>query len=149
MAPRSSYCSEAVGRRPPTKGLAVPTMTPAAAGRPRSDDRRYTHRRSCPACRAAEPPWPDAPSSASSAPPSRADPPPAPPWAPPPPPRVPPQSPAPPAKRPRETRSPRPPAPPALHLRVPENVDDLKNLEKQVKTVVDKVTPATVGLQVG
>src|SRR5262245_33108918 len=37
-----------------------------------------------------------------------------------------------------------PPASPALHMRVPENVDDLRNLEKQVKTVVEKVTPATV-----
>ncbi len=41
-----------------------------------------------------------------------------------------------------------PPAPTALHTRVPETIDDLKNLEKQVKAVVEKVTPATVGLQV-
>jgi len=41
------------------------------------------------------------------------------------------------------------PAAPALHLQVPTSVDDLKNLEKQVKVVVDQVTPATVGLVVG
>jgi len=49
-----------------------------------------------------------------------------------------------------ETKPVTPPAAtPALHLRVPENVEELRNLEKQVKTVVEKVTPATVGLQVG
>src|SRR5436309_2766730 len=42
-----------------------------------------------------------------------------------------------------------PPAAPALHLHVPANVDDLKNLEKQVKVVTEKVTTATVGLEVG
>jgi serine protease Do len=42
-----------------------------------------------------------------------------------------------------------PPANPTLHMKVPENVADLQNLEKQVKVVVEKVTPATVGLQVG
>jgi serine protease Do len=42
-----------------------------------------------------------------------------------------------------------PPADPALHMHVPVNVPDLKNLEKQVKVVVEKVTPATVGLVVG
>jgi len=41
-----------------------------------------------------------------------------------------------------------PPAPAALNQRVPENVDDLRNLEKQVKTVVEKVTPAVVGLEI-
>ena len=38
--------------------------------------------------------------------------------------------------------------PAALEKVVPENIDDLKVIQKQVKTVLDKVVPCTVGLQV-
>jgi serine protease Do len=39
--------------------------------------------------------------------------------------------------------------PPALTKAVPESVDDLRLIQKQVRTVLEKVTPAVVGLQVG
>jgi serine protease Do len=38
--------------------------------------------------------------------------------------------------------------PTALEKAIPENVDDLKAIQKQVKAVVEKVVPCTVGLQV-
>jgi serine protease Do len=37
---------------------------------------------------------------------------------------------------------------PALEKPVPESIDDLKVIQKQVKTVLEKVVPCTVGLQV-
>src|SRR5713101_21180 len=42
-----------------------------------------------------------------------------------------------------------PPLPPAFLKAQPENLDDLKAIEKQVKTVVDKVVPCTVCIRAG
>src|SRR5262245_43629710 len=39
--------------------------------------------------------------------------------------------------------------PPAFGRSTPEGVEDLKAIQKQVKVVLDKVVPATVGLRIG
>src|SRR5947209_8070316 len=52
-----------------------------------------------------------------------------------------------PADRTKDPRAPR--REPALDKPVPESVDDLRALQKQVKAVLAKVVPCTVGVVVG
>ena len=42
-----------------------------------------------------------------------------------------------------------PALPPALARATPENIEDLKAIQKQTKLVLEKVVPATVGLRIG